>query len=111
MGKIGDQIRRHPERRILNAFSVDDISTIVTNRFALPLVSNEKPLKTSTTIDTLITFNLKLQLKSNAESLIETSYRINKKCLVTLAEKTFLPRAQGLAFPKKSPLVPAINYQ
>ena len=43
--------------------------------------------------------------------MIDTSYRINKKCLVTLAEKTFLPRAQGLTFPKNSPLVPTINYK
>ena len=38
MTKIGDKIRRHPERRILNAFSVNDISTIVMHGFALPLV-------------------------------------------------------------------------
>ena len=38
MKKIGDQMRLYPERRILNAFTVRDISTIIKDEFALVLV-------------------------------------------------------------------------
>ncbi len=37
--KIADNMRKHPERRILNAFTVDDISTIVKEEAALVLVN------------------------------------------------------------------------
>ena len=36
--KIGDQMRQFPERRILEAFTVEDISTIVKDDYALILV-------------------------------------------------------------------------
>ncbi len=36
--KIGDQMRSHPQRRILNALNVDDISTIVKDNVALVMV-------------------------------------------------------------------------
>ena len=39
MKKIGDQMRLYPERRILNAFTVKDISTIFKDEFALVLVA------------------------------------------------------------------------
>lgn len=37
--KIGDQMRKHPERRIVNAFTVNDIATIVTDSAGLLMVS------------------------------------------------------------------------
>ncbi|XP_046444006.1 uncharacterized protein LOC124194039 [Daphnia pulex] len=84
--KIGDRMRKHPERRILNAFTVDDISTIVKEQAALILV------------------------KSTAESFIEDSYKINKECKVTLAEKTFFSRPQTFSYPKNSPIVKSVDY-
>lgn len=38
MKKIAKQMQRYPERRILNAFNVDDISTIVKEGTALVMV-------------------------------------------------------------------------
>ncbi|EFX82839.1 hypothetical protein DAPPUDRAFT_240811 [Daphnia pulex] len=84
--KIADNMRKHPERRILNAFTVDDISTIVKEEAALVLV------------------------KSTAESFIENSYKINKECRVTLAEKTFFSRPQTFSYPKHSPIVKTVDY-
>ncbi|EFX82837.1 hypothetical protein DAPPUDRAFT_240814 [Daphnia pulex] len=84
--KISDQMRRYPERRILDAYTVEDISTVVKEDSALIIV------------------------KSNGESLIEQSYKINKKCRVTLAEKTFFSRQQTFSYPKKSPIAKEIDY-
>lgn len=36
--KIGDQVRRRPEQRILNALTVSDISTLVKDDYALIIV-------------------------------------------------------------------------
>ncbi|KAK4011037.1 hypothetical protein OUZ56_020157 [Daphnia magna] len=80
------QMRRYPERRIVNALTVDDISTIVKDNTALVMV------------------------ESNAESVIENSYKMNSKCLVTLAEKTFFGRPQVFTYPKNSPIAKAIDY-
>ncbi|XP_057368410.1 glutamate receptor U1-like [Daphnia carinata] len=84
--KIADQMRRYPERRIVDAFTVDDISTIVKDDTAMVIV------------------------ESNGVSLIENSYKINNKCLVTLAEKTFFSRPQGFTYPKNSPIAKEIDY-
>ncbi|KAI9558826.1 hypothetical protein GHT06_015615 [Daphnia sinensis] len=84
--KIADQMRRYPERRIVNALTVDDISTIVKDDTALVMA------------------------QSNAESVIDHSYKINKKCLVTLAEKTFFGRPQVFTYPKNSPIAKEIDY-
>nr|CAH0105719.1 unnamed protein product [Daphnia galeata] len=84
--KIGDQMRLYPERRILNALTVEDISTIVKEDSALIIV------------------------KSNGESLIEQSYKLNNECRVTLAEKTFFSRPQTFTYPKNSPIVKEIDY-
>lgn len=51
------------------------------------------------------------QVESNAESLIEDSYKINHKCLVTLAEETFFGRPQVLTYPKNSPIAKEIDYE
>ncbi|KAI9558825.1 hypothetical protein GHT06_015614 [Daphnia sinensis] len=85
--KLADQMRRYPERRIVNALMVDDISNIVKDDTALVMV------------------------ESNAESLIESSFKINKKCLVTLADKTFFGRPQVFTYPKNSPIAKAIDYK
>ncbi|XP_057368411.1 glutamate receptor ionotropic, kainate glr-3-like [Daphnia carinata] len=85
--RLADQMRRHPERRIVNALMVDDIAEIVKDNTALVMV------------------------ESNAESLIESSYKINRKCLVTLAEKTFFGRPQVFTYPKNSPIAKAIDYE
>jgi hypothetical protein len=39
MKKLADRMRQRPERRILNAFTVDDISTIVKDESALVVVN------------------------------------------------------------------------
>ncbi|XP_032783809.2 glutamate receptor U1 [Daphnia magna] len=84
--KLAAQMRRYPERRIVNTLTVHDISNIIQENTAL------------------------IMAESNAVSLIETSYKINHKCLVTLAEKTFLSRPQGFTYPKNSPIAKSIDY-
>ncbi|XP_032798488.2 uncharacterized protein LOC116935248 [Daphnia magna] len=83
---LANQMRLYPERRIVNALTVDDISTIVKDNSVLVMA------------------------QSNAESVIENSYKINRKCLVTLAEKTFFSRPQVFTYPKNSPIAKEIDY-
>ncbi|XP_057368414.1 glutamate receptor U1-like [Daphnia carinata] len=85
--KIAAQMRRHPEQRIVNTLTVHDISKIIHDDTAL------------------------IMAESNAISLIETSYKANRKCLVTLAEKTFLSRPQGFTYPKNSPIAKTVDYK
>lgn len=100
-------MRRYPERRIVNALTVHDIATIIQDDSALIMVRILKIGKVTTLILKL-TF---LQAESNAISLIENSYKINHKCLVTMAESTFFGRPQGFTFPKNSPITKAIDYE
>nr|CAH0105720.1 unnamed protein product [Daphnia galeata] len=83
--KIGDQMRQFPERRILEAFTVEDISTIVKDDYALILS------------------------KPSAESLIVKSFQINGNCRVTMAEKTFYGRGQSFSYPKNSSLTKIVD--
>ncbi|EFX82841.1 hypothetical protein DAPPUDRAFT_316351 [Daphnia pulex] len=86
MKKISERMRYHPERSIRNALTVDDVSTIVKENSALVLI------------------------KSTGESLIDQSYKINKECRVTLAEKTFFSRPQTFTYPKNSSITKSVNY-
>ena len=80
MKKIGDEVRRFPERRMENVYFTKDISTLVQDKSAMVLI------------------------KSNAESFIEQSYNYNNRtCRVTLAKQTFFSRQLTYTFPKDSP--------
>ncbi|XP_046457341.1 uncharacterized protein LOC124204337 isoform X1 [Daphnia pulex] len=106
--KIGDQMRRYPERRILDAYTVEDISTIVKEDSALIIVNRLDKFEQNNTFNIINCFVNKV--KSNGESLIEQSYKINKECRVTQAEKTFFSRSQTFSYPKNSPIAKEIDY-
>ncbi len=103
-------MRRYPERRILDAYTVEDISTVVKEDSALIIVNrllNKAEFNDACRLRILIL----QQVKSNGESLIEQSYKINKECRVTLAEKTFFSRPQTFTYPKHSTIAKEIDYE
>ena len=104
-------MRQHPERRITNAFQVEDISTVVKDDSALVIVTIEiTEACLGRRNDSFLMHRLIEQIKSNGESLIRQSYNFNNKtCLVTLVEQTFLSRPQTFTYPKNSSLVAGMD--
>ena len=110
MKKVNERLKNPPERRILNAFTVKDISTVVKDNSAL-IVVNLLSMDESITKKYFELFLYPWQIKATAESLIHQSYKINNKCRVTLAEKTFFSRPQIFTYPKNSPIAKSIDYK
>jgi len=105
---VGDQFRRHPNRKLLIQDYFDDMSALIHDDRVFVLVI---PQTTSILKNVMDEFcnEFKLQPTSGAVAMVQQSYEKNNRCRLAIADKKFYSRTQCISYPQNSPWLKPID--